>query len=210
MEFLKKIKTQPPAVQDYVLGPEISKRNATVLDQYRIPFGQQKAYMAILQSVLVKETPLERLPESLASALGQTVEAVKPVARDVAGLILLPLDGFLGDVSAQIRAWGGDPASYPTDRVVVPTSQQPPVVTVAMTLNSHLKERYQTIAESFFRGVRTEAQVLELLEDTVRKGYAVSDQDVVVGIASVGAPIFDGTGQVTAAISIGGTLDGTV
>ena len=50
----------------------------------------------------------------------------------------------------------------------------------------------------------TRPQVLELLEDTVRRGYAVSDQDVVVGIASVGAPIFDGTGQVTAAISIGG------
>jgi DNA-binding IclR family transcriptional regulator len=50
----------------------------------------------------------------------------------------------------------------------------------------------------------TKHQVLELLEDTLRRGYAVSDQDVVVGIASVGAPVFDGTGQVAAAISIGG------
>ena len=45
---------------------------------------------------------------------------------------------------------------------------------------------------------------MELLEETLRAGYAVSDEDVTVGIASVGAPIFDATGQVVAAISIGG------
>jgi len=47
-------------------------------------------------------------------------------------------------------------------------------------------------------------QVVELLEATLRSGYAVSDEDVVTGIASVGAPIFDATGKVAAAISIGG------
>ena len=35
-------------------------------------------------------------------------------------------------------------------------------------------------------------------------GYAISDEDVTVGIASVGAPIFDSTGGAAAAISVGG------
>jgi DNA-binding IclR family transcriptional regulator len=42
------------------------------------------------------------------------------------------------------------------------------------------------------------------LEDTLAKGYAISDEDVTPGIASIGAPIFDYTGGVRAALSIGG------
>jgi DNA-binding IclR family transcriptional regulator len=50
----------------------------------------------------------------------------------------------------------------------------------------------------------TKGEVLELLGDTLRTGYAVSDGDVTVGMGSIGAPIFDSTGQVVAAISVGG------
>jgi DNA-binding IclR family transcriptional regulator len=50
----------------------------------------------------------------------------------------------------------------------------------------------------------TKGEVQQLLGDTLRTGYAISDGDVTVGIASVGAPIFDSTGQVVAAISVGG------
>jgi DNA-binding IclR family transcriptional regulator len=42
------------------------------------------------------------------------------------------------------------------------------------------------------------------LEETVAQGYALSDEDVTPGIASLGAPIFDYTGNVRAALSIGG------
>ena len=42
------------------------------------------------------------------------------------------------------------------------------------------------------------------LEATRELGYAVSDEDVTPGIASLGAPIYDYTGRVRAALSIGG------
>ena len=42
------------------------------------------------------------------------------------------------------------------------------------------------------------------LERSVEQGYAVSDEDVTPGIASLGAPIFDYTGCIRAAISLGG------
>ena len=50
----------------------------------------------------------------------------------------------------------------------------------------------------------TRAGNVALLEEARRAGYAISDEDVTVGIASVGAPIFEHTGQVGAAVSIGG------
>jgi DNA-binding IclR family transcriptional regulator len=42
------------------------------------------------------------------------------------------------------------------------------------------------------------------LERSLADGYAVSDEDVTHGIASLGAPVFDYTGRVRAAVSIGG------
>jgi DNA-binding IclR family transcriptional regulator len=50
----------------------------------------------------------------------------------------------------------------------------------------------------------TRKALLRELEETVAQGYAVSDEDVTPGIASLGAPIFDYTGRVRAALSIGG------
>jgi DNA-binding IclR family transcriptional regulator len=50
----------------------------------------------------------------------------------------------------------------------------------------------------------TRAELFRELEATRKQGYAVSDEDVTPGIASLGAPIFDYTGNVRAALSIGG------
>jgi DNA-binding IclR family transcriptional regulator len=47
-------------------------------------------------------------------------------------------------------------------------------------------------------------ELVERLEEIRRDGYAVSDEDVTVGMAAVGAPIFDHRGGVRAALSISG------
>ena len=50
----------------------------------------------------------------------------------------------------------------------------------------------------------TKAGIVALLEEARHLGYAISDEDVTVGITSIGAPIFDHKGQVQAALSVGG------
>lgn len=50
----------------------------------------------------------------------------------------------------------------------------------------------------------TRKAVAKELERVRDRGYAVSDEDVRLGIASVGAPVRDHTGTVCAAISVGG------
>jgi DNA-binding IclR family transcriptional regulator len=57
-------------------------------------------------------------------------------------------------------------------------------------------------------GIQTDrAAILAELRASRARGYAVSDQDVTPGIASVGAPIFGHTGAVEASVSIGGLRD---
>jgi DNA-binding IclR family transcriptional regulator len=46
--------------------------------------------------------------------------------------------------------------------------------------------------------------LLAELRATRARGYALSDEDVTPGIASIGAPIFDHAGQVQGSLSIGG------
>lgn len=53
----------------------------------------------------------------------------------------------------------------------------------------------------------TRDAVLEELRATRARGYSISDEDVTPGVGSVGAPIFDHTGAVAAALSVGGMRD---
>jgi DNA-binding IclR family transcriptional regulator len=50
----------------------------------------------------------------------------------------------------------------------------------------------------------TPTAVRRALAEVRAKGYAVSDEDVTVGIAALGAPIFDHTGKIRAALSMSG------
>ena len=52
--------------------------------------------------------------------------------------------------------------------------------------------------------ITTVEHLLADAEATRHTGFVVSDQDVTVGIAAVGAPVCDHTGQVVAAISVSG------
>lgn len=53
----------------------------------------------------------------------------------------------------------------------------------------------------------TRQALISELEETHHRGYAISDQDVTPGIASIGAPIFGHTGTACASISVGGLRD---
>jgi len=54
------------------------------------------------------------------------------------------------------------------------------------------------------RSPTSKAGITALLEEVLHHGYAISDEDVTLGIGSVGAPIFGHNGTVQAALSVGG------
>jgi len=67
-------------------------------------------------------------------------------------------------------------------------------------------ERCSPLEQYTDRTPLTRKQLFAELEQTLERGYAVSDEDVTPGISSLGAPVFDYTGRIRGAISIGGTL----
>lgn len=48
------------------------------------------------------------------------------------------------------------------------------------------------------------AQIEHLIQETVLRGYSRSDQDVTLGIAALGAPVFNHRGELAAAVSVSG------
>lgn len=52
--------------------------------------------------------------------------------------------------------------------------------------------------------IGTEDALRADLAETRRRGYSVSDSDATVGVAALGAPIFDATGRAVASVSVGG------
>ncbi len=50
----------------------------------------------------------------------------------------------------------------------------------------------------------TEKELRTKLQKTVERGYALSDQDVNIGIGAIAAPLFDYTGKVRASLSLSG------
>ena len=66
-------------------------------------------------------------------------------------------------------------------------------------------ERSEHLSRYTDRTPVTRAELFSELERTLEQGYAISDEDITPGIGSLGAPIFDYTGGIRAAISIGGT-----
>jgi len=74
---------------------------------------------------------------------------------------------------------------------------------------SEFRNQYAHTAEfvSYTEHTITASERLEEALEAVRNtGYAISDEDVTPGIAAVGAPVFDHTGKVKAALSISGVV----
>lgn len=78
-----------------------------------------------------------------------------------------------------------------------------PRALLAFEPDSFWDEYFQTVPVEPWtpKSPASEAQVRELLLDVRRTGVSVSDEDVVVGVATVGAPVFDHRGKVRAAVS---------
>lgn len=77
---------------------------------------------------------------------------------------------------------------------------QPPAAWDAYLEHAHLEA---LTPKSF----TTRKAVLDELRATRERGYAVSDEDVTPGVASIGVPIFDHRGAARASLSIGGLRD---
>ncbi|MGX6447740.1 IclR family transcriptional regulator [Patulibacter sp. S7RM1-6] len=140
-------------------------------------------------------------------------EEARPVLRDLAqrfgdtGYLMVPdgpravcLDKVEGDHPVRVNV---------TD---IGSSLPLHVAAAPLVLLAHRPELLAALddapLERFTDGTTTARPVLEArLADVRAQGYAVSAEDYLPGVAAVGAPVFDRTGTVVAAVSLGGVAE---
>ncbi|WKZ28950.1 MAG: hypothetical protein QY323_05500 [Patescibacteria group bacterium] len=164
----RKIDALPEPVLEYLYSERAGALNLEIIEQHQLNEKQEEAYFQILRELFVKDLPLERLLLELKSKLGLDDAKAKALAIDIAGKRLLPLDKWLADVTAFLRALGADPKTFPDFRVTIARRTVDEAVeeittSVASEATGHPQQRLQNVVESVLAGVRTEAQALDVL-----------------------------------------------
>lgn len=164
----RKIDALPEPVLDYLYSERAGELNLKILEKHGLDEKQEEIYFQVLRELFVKDLPLERLMIELKERLGFDDVKAKELAIDIAGFRLLPLDKWLADVSAFLRALGADAKAFPPERVALAHRTVGEAVaeittSVAPAPDERLHSRLENVVASVLAGVRTEAQAADTL-----------------------------------------------
>jgi len=108
------------------------------------------------------------LPQMLATELGVVPEVAKQMALDYCRLGIIAISSFVGDVDSFIRSLGGNPADYPSERIVLKDIK--PLDLITEFLHEHptnvparMEHRLREILESRVRNVRMDEETVTRL-----------------------------------------------
>ncbi len=177
----RKIKELPEPVLDYLYSERAGELNLKIIERHQLNETQEESLYALLREIFVKELSLDRLIAEIKARFGFDDAKSKALAIDIAGYRLLPLDKWLGDIGAYLRANGADVKTFPEFRVVIAhrtidEAAQEVAVSVTPSAEPHLQNRVQNIVESFLAGVRTEVQTVDVLTRPEKIGGAGLDK----------------------------------
>ena len=111
--FKKKYQSLPATVLPYFETEAATDANVYIIEKYVLTAEQEGAFMDILSQLFFRDIALKDLVPSIVSLLGFERERAAALARDIAGIKLMPIKDWLGeDVAGYIRALGGTPESY--------------------------------------------------------------------------------------------------
>ncbi len=174
-EIFQRLLELPAPVQDYIFSEEAGGLNGQIVGRNGLNKEQADVLLALLDELLLQDLRVDNLVIEIQRRLSLDSVKAKSLALDIAGYRLLPLDKFLGDIDGYIRMLGGDSKNYPDTRIKVeertPDEAAAEVVgTSANAFDFRMKERLNDIIDSFYRGVRTDKQVMEMLKKPVKTG----------------------------------------
>ncbi len=175
----RKLHELPEPVLDYLYSERAGELNVKIIDRNGLNESQEPELFALLNETFAQELPLDRLLSEAKARFGFDDLKAKALAADIAGYRLLPLDKWIGDVSAFLRSLGADPKAYPDFRVPIAhrTIDQAAdeVVTSVGSADPHLQNRLRNVVESLLAGVRTDKQAEEVLTRPEKIGGAGLD-----------------------------------
>ncbi len=170
-EILKKIRSLPEAIQDFIFDPEGADKLESIFKEEKIDEKDKKIISGLLSQIFLKEVSVsDFLDLSKKELPSLPQETLKRVALKIAENRFLPLEDYLGGgVGELIRSLGVDPKTVEIQRVEVKNLTAEEAATEIL-LESGLKfeepvlaKRVQEIIEMRLREVRDDLETVAAL-----------------------------------------------
>ncbi|MEA3272288.1 MAG: hypothetical protein U9P90_01305, partial [Patescibacteria group bacterium] len=88
-----------------------------IFKKFKLSSEQESLYFDITDKVFYKELSLEDFPAEVEKAFGLEPEKSKALSLEILGNVFLPIDSYLGDVSAEIKKINGDPTKFVVEHI---------------------------------------------------------------------------------------------
>jgi hypothetical protein len=116
-EIKKRFNQLPEAVLNHLYAEAIGELNGFILEGNGLKHEHVRVIGTLVKELLVGAVALDDTLGQVQQRFALDPTQGRRLALDILGYRLLPLDGFVGDVSDAILRLGGNPDDYPADRV---------------------------------------------------------------------------------------------
>jgi len=106
-----------PSVRSFLFDGTVMAEYRAVAEKHKLPKERSKEFLDLCNAIIDGNLPLAEVPGILAQAFGISEAESKAIAADIVGYRVFPLQDFISGVAEQIVAWGGDPKSYPIQKI---------------------------------------------------------------------------------------------
>ncbi|MFH1405354.1 MAG: hypothetical protein ABIH21_04655 [Patescibacteria group bacterium] len=174
----------PEQVSNFLGGLEIIDNIDEVLFENSLPNDTDEKILDLVEQIVLGSLSLTKLPTQLKVVYKVDNETLQNLSTDIAGMLLLPIAGVIGDVASQIRAWGGDPADYDDQQVVFPllTPEKFAQMIVADYVftdqeKNTLGKRLEHLVAQYLSGEQDKQRAIETLQKPQKIGGMEMDEE---------------------------------
>lgn len=166
----------PGPLRSFLLSKESDEILKSLYKKFNFPQPTIIAVATILGDIVYGDLPYSDLLETLIDETGLDKDQAKKFALEVSGQYFLAIEELINaDVWKQIEAWGGQPSSYQTKKVVTRKITNESLVgeiikESRLELSPRLMKRLEFVITSHISGVRDDREVRNILMRSEKVG----------------------------------------
>ncbi|MFH1047862.1 MAG: hypothetical protein V1738_06175 [Patescibacteria group bacterium] len=189
-----RVKKLPWSVRSYLLSEKFSDQFKAVVAKHQLDEEDADMVYVTQLHVMFGELPLEEFPDALWNRLSwedSEENRARQLVVDLLGLMILPIQAYVGDVVGLIVRLGGKPTDYPQDKVENRTVTYEQAIKEIIEVSgwrstdSADARRFQSIVESRLRDVRDELETKHMFTKPRKTGgleMIEAEADRIIGV----------------------------
>jgi hypothetical protein len=172
----------PAPVRVFLSSNETIGKRLSIFDDNGVAALDVIKVGRLLNRIYDKEVALNSFYDEIVKIFPGKEQMAKKLVLDLAGNELFAVSDYLGDVAGLIKSLGGDPSSYPAQKITIREITPTEVVTEVLHENpvnvpAFLEHRLREILESRVRNVRKDAETIQRLTRAEKIGGVEMDEE---------------------------------